>query len=147
MVDVMRVLVCGGRDYLNASNVWNTLDWLHKRHAKISVIIEGGATGADALAESWAIARHVARIKERANWTDLSHADAVIRTRRDGVKYDAMAGHRRNQCMLDEHYPDVVVAFPGGTGTANMMALADKAGVEVLEVSNTGSIHRRKVNA
>jgi hypothetical protein len=27
------------------------------------------------------------------------------------------------------------------------MALADKAGVEVLEVSNTGSIHRSKVNA
>lgn len=131
----MRVLVCGGRNYLDANKVWNTLDWLHKRHAEITLIIEGGATGADALAESWALARNINRIKERAKWADLSHADAAIRTRGDGSKYDAKAGSRRNQRMLEEHNPDLVVAFPGGSGTADMVSRARRAGVEVLEIS------------
>jgi UDP-N-acetylmuramoylalanine-D-glutamate ligase len=36
--------------------------------------------------------------------------------------------------MLNDHRPDMVVAFPGGRGTANMIALAKSAGVEVIEV-------------
>ena len=42
------------------------------------------------------------------------------------------AGPIRNQRMLDEGKPDLVVAFPGGTGTAGMVALACKAGVRVI---------------
>jgi hypothetical protein len=30
------------------------------------------------------------------------------------------AGHIRNQRMIDEGKPDAAVAFPGGTGTADM---------------------------
>jgi hypothetical protein len=37
--------------------------------------------------------------------------------------------------MLDEGKPDLVIAFPGGGGTADMMRRARAAGVEVLEVS------------
>jgi hypothetical protein len=41
--------------------------------------------------------------------------------------------------MLDEGRPDVVVAFPGGRGTADMMMRAGSAGVEVIEAaSQTG---------
>ena len=36
--------------------------------------------------------------------------------------------------MLDEGKPDLVVAFPGGTGTADMIRRAKKAGVEVKEI-------------
>jgi ABC-type sugar transport system substrate-binding protein len=38
--------------------------------------------------------------------------------------------------MLDEGKPDIVVAFPGGTGTADMVRRARKAGVVVIEVTN-----------
>jgi hypothetical protein len=34
--------------------------------------------------------------------------------------------------MLDESKPDLVVAFPGGPGTANMIKLARAAGVMVI---------------
>jgi UDP-N-acetylmuramoylalanine-D-glutamate ligase len=44
------------------------------------------------------------------------------------------AGPIRNKRMLDEGKPDLVVAFPGGRGTANMISQARKAGVEVIEV-------------
>lgn len=142
----MRILVCGGRDYMNASNVWGTLEHLHSRDP-ITFVVEGGATGADSLAKGWALARKIPHKTERAYWTDISHVDAVIRTRRDGTKYNALAGHWRNQRMLDEHNPDVVIAFPGGSGTADMVARAHKAGVQVLEVSDNGVIRRRKSNA
>jgi hypothetical protein len=44
------------------------------------------------------------------------------------------AGPIRNQRMLDEHKPDLVVAFPGGRGTADMVRRARKSGVEVTEI-------------
>ena len=40
------------------------------------------------------------------------------------------AGHIRNQQMLDEGRPHLVVAFPGGRGTADMVRRARAAGIE-----------------
>jgi hypothetical protein len=37
--------------------------------------------------------------------------------------------------MLDEGIPDLVVAFPGGRGTANMVRQARERGFEILEVA------------
>ena len=37
--------------------------------------------------------------------------------------------------MLDEGKPDLVIAFPGGKGTADMARRAREAGIEVIEVS------------
>lgn len=36
--------------------------------------------------------------------------------------------------MLTSENPQVVIAFPGGKGTADMIAIAKKAGVDVYEV-------------
>ena len=110
----MRVLVTGGRDYNNAKHVSQTLDGIDAEH-RIDIIIEGGATGADRLADEWAIMRRRARIRCKADWN--SHGNA--------------AGPIRNQQMLDEFAPDLVVAFPGGRGTADMIRRAEKAGVKI----------------
>jgi hypothetical protein len=40
-------------------------------------------------------------------------------------------GPIRNKPMLEEGKPDLVVAFPSGRGTANMMKQAREAGVPV----------------
>ena len=45
------------------------------------------------------------------------------------------AGPIRNKRMLDEGRPELVVAFPGGRGTANMVKQAKAAGVKVIEVT------------
>jgi hypothetical protein len=37
--------------------------------------------------------------------------------------------------MLDIGRPKLVIAFPGGRGTANMMKQAKEAGINVVEVS------------
>ena len=108
----MRILVCGGRGYANRESVYRDLD---RRHGEqpISCIIHGGATGADQLAHEWARERGIAYDVYVANWK--SHAKS--------------AGPMRNQQMLDEAKPDLVVAFPGNDGTRDMCERAWAAGV------------------
>ena len=134
-----KILVCGGRDYDDYAKVCQVLDVLHF-HRTIDLIVHGAAPGADSLAEMWGKDNGVATDPNPARWRDLSHKDAVIRKNKFG-KYDARAGHRRNREMLRKH-PDIelVVAFPGHTGTADMTALARKANIEVREVLDAFAI-------
>lgn len=110
----MRVLVCGGRHFSNVAFIWAALDRLHGEH-RFTAMIQGGAMGSDFHANEWAktkpeIERHVCR----ADWRSYGRA----------------AGPVRNARML-EWKPDLVVAFPGGRGTADMVAQATAAGVPV----------------
>jgi hypothetical protein len=157
------VLVCGGRNYNNRARVFEVLNDLC-RQRRIRGIIQGGATGADALAKEWQairIRREAAVLLERrkatprsqrdynniqydpdlwsveckAQWTDLETPPVLIRTRRDGAKYNALAGSIRNAFMLQWH-PTKVVAFPGGSGTADMCKQARAAGLEPIIVTD-----------
>ena len=110
-VPTMKILVCGGRDYTDRDAVFSFLDQL----SGVTRVIHGGARGADTLAGEWADARDITCDMYPANWD----------------KYGKAAGAIRNQQMLDEARPDAVVAFPGGRGTADMVARATLAGVPV----------------
>lgn len=130
----MKVLVCGGRSLTDTELVYRFLDHLHKTRM-IGVVIEGGARGADRIAGYWARKNRIDNRKYYADWDNITHPQAVVRVHRTtGKKYDAAAGGRRNQLMLDEGKPDLVVAFPGGLGTADMVKRARAAGVDVVEV-------------
>lgn len=109
----MRVLVTGGRNYADEWRVRQALDVLRPR-----IVIQGGARGADSLAAAWADER---RAEARP---ETYHAD--------WDRYGKGAGHIRNQRMLDQSKPDLVLAFPGGRGTRDMIERARKAGVPVL---------------
>lgn len=109
----MKVIVCGGRDYADRAAVFAALDKAHAKRA-FSMVIHGGATGADTLAGHWADARGILSAKVEALW------DA----------YGKAVGPRRNRAML-ALFPEGLVAFPGGTGTADMVAAARAAGVKV----------------
>lgn len=113
----MQVLVCGGRDFTDRERLFRVIDWLCPD--QITCIIHGGATGADTLAGEWAKYSYVECKVYPAQWD----------------KYGRSAGPVRNQQMLDEGKPDLVLAFPGGAGTRNMIMLARRAGVDVLEVT------------
>lgn len=52
-----------------------------------------------------------------------------------GGPLDRSAGPKRNQRMLDKGKPDLVLAFPGGDGTADMVRKAKSAGVPIIEVA------------
>lgn len=131
----MRVLVCGGRDYDDVDRVYQTLDALVPGP---TLIIHGKATGADSIGEMWADERGVAVVGYEAHWDDLETPPVVVRRRRDGRDYNAAAGGIRNQRMLDEGKPELVVAFPTpgkpNKGTSDMMRRARAAGVKVVEI-------------
>ena len=59
----MRVLVCGGRNYRNRDRVFQVLDSIEP-----SVVIHGGARGADQLAGAWAKERQVSCKTYPAQW-------------------------------------------------------------------------------
>jgi predicted polyphosphate/ATP-dependent NAD kinase len=112
-----RVLVCGGRDFADWRKLEATLDRLDAE-ARIAVVVCGDAKGADTLAKRWAAYR------ERP--VEVFHADW------DG--HGRAAGPMRNRRMLAEGAPDLVLAFTGGKGTADLVRRAKAAGVPVVEV-------------
>lgn len=149
----MRVLVCGGRDFgklpslfppgpeRNAARerflrdkklLYNALDALcdefgcwtepcsEGNKLPTLVIISGAAAGADTLAHDYAV----------SSWCELIEFPA------DWKRWGKLAGPQRNQKMLVEGAPDIVIAAPGGKGTADMVRRARAAGVEVREIKH-----------
>ena len=110
----MRVLICGGRDFSDADFMDRYLRIVDRRYV-IKHVIQGGARGADRLAKNWAEGCGVPVTEYRADWS----------------KYGKAAGPRRNQQMIDEGKPDLVIAFGGGRGTADMVRKAEAAGIKV----------------
>lgn len=85
---------------------------------KPTLIVQGGASGADSLAKRYAKINLIECVTVEADWN----------------KHGKAAGPLRNKKML-EMYPDaLVVAFPGGRGTTNCVTTAKVLGLDVMEV-------------
>ena len=119
-----RVLACGGRNYDDRERLYRVLDKALKAATlagRTFVLIHGNARGADKLSHEWAMARQVDDVRVYpADWEQHGKA----------------AGPIRNRLMLTDGQPNVIIAFKGGNGTANMIQQGKKAGVPVHEVKN-----------
>lgn len=113
-----KVLICGGRDFNDVPKFQMAIIDIENRLGPFDHWISGGARGADTIAEAFAKAWGKIFTKYPADWK----------------KYGRSAGYVRNKQMLEEGKPDLVVAFPGGLGTAMMIKLAREANVPVEEV-------------
>lgn len=132
-----RLLVCGGRHYgelppgcppeqkgpyrviaaQEAFILRETLDHLHVDR-KFTMLVNGAAKGADRHAVQWALRKGLTINTFCPDWKKLGKA----------------AGPIRNQQMLDIGKPSLIVAFPGGAGTADMVRRAKAAHIEVIEI-------------
>jgi hypothetical protein len=108
-----RILVCGSRNFTNSEAIMAAL--LPYREA--ATVIHGGAPGADTLADVVARALGMDVLAYKADWK----------------RHGKAAGPIRNQQMLDEGKPDLVIAFPlpGSIGTLDMITRARRAGIAV----------------
>jgi hypothetical protein len=113
----LRVLVCGSRDRHDADLIESTLTRLNATRGPIECIIDGEARGVDRMAGKWARDRGVLEWGYLPEW------------HRAGPE-----GEARDQLMIAEARPDLVVAFPGGAGTAVMVKQARAARIEVIEI-------------
>ncbi|WP_430318311.1 DUF2493 domain-containing protein [Pseudomonas nitroreducens] len=111
----MNIIVCGGRDYSDREAVFEVLDRIQFKRP-ITVLIQGGATGADALAKEWAEVRQI----------HCATVPAMFKA------FGAPAGPMRNAAMATLGVTGVV-AFPGGRGTASMVSIAKDRGINVWE--------------
>lgn len=112
-----KVLVCGGRDFAAKEWLFHELTQILNDKTEVR-LCHGGARGADKFAGEWAKANGIPEKIFEAKWDQHGKAAGMI----------------RNQQMLDEFKPHLVVAFPGGIGTRGMISKAMRAKVQVMEV-------------
>ncbi len=108
--------VCGGRNFDNRHLLARTM--MDLGVDSFDVVVQGGANGADRLAKEWHESNNSGvAITVHANWNHQGKA----------------AGFKRNGVIAALPLT-FLVAFPGGNGTANMVALAKRRGIDVIEV-------------
>lgn len=104
-----KVAVVGGRNFLDYNFLKGVLNSYHRQHI-ISVVVSGGARGADSLAERWAHTNQVDLHVFMAKWN----------------QYGNKAGYKRN--LLIAEYADLVIAFPDkqSKGTYHTIGLFER---------------------
>jgi hypothetical protein len=121
--DGVTACITGGRDFDDWLELTVIMDHIDQR-LPIHLFIEGGATGADRLGYQWAAMRRRITRSLPARWRRLGLA----------------AGPERNSKMKrlleDANPPGVLIAFPGGNGTADMTAKCNMAGLPVIDIQN-----------
>ena len=115
----MRVLVCGDRNWLNKDLVKKKLEEL----TDVEVVIEGEARGADTCGRIVAQELGIPVLKFPADWK----------------QHGLAAGPIRNNQMLKEGQPDLVLAFHNNIeeskGTKHMIKISLKKGIKVILVT------------
>ncbi len=107
--ETRRICVTGGREFKDESFIWENLDRLYSEQ-EIYEIGFGCARGVDLFAWRWAKERGIRWKRYVADWGRLLRA----------------AGAIRNGVMLKDFLPDLLIVFPGGTGTTNCARQARK---------------------
>lgn len=139
------IIVCGGRFYghadpkstradkyeraalQKAEGIKGLDDLYASRLAGYTVtVIEGGATGADAIGNGWATAKGLRVQSYKAQWSRFGNG----------------AGRVRNKLMRDVLLAvpaalKLVVSMPGGTGTGHMREIASEANIEVVLIGTS----------
>jgi hypothetical protein len=110
-------LICGGRDFTDRELFERAMAHLFADRGRPAKIVHGGARGADTMGGELGEKLGLPTVAVMANWS-----------------LGRKAGPIRNQQMLDEHKPDLVVAFPGWRGTADCVRRAKAMGLRVMEV-------------
>lgn len=115
------IVVTGGRDYHRHYRINNILTEIQP-----SLVVQGGARGADRGAEMWAQKNAVPCLRVPADW-ELHGKSAG--PKRNGLMIDMAKGLAESMgAML------VVLAFEGGPGTANCVRCAKTMGIRTFAV-------------
>lgn len=108
----MRVLITGGRYYRDEEFVHTVLSQI-----PVDEIIHANCNGADLIADLWAWSNNVKITVYKSCWK----------------KYGVLAPVIRNEYMITDSKPDLLIAFPGNEGTQNMIKLARKHNLKLID--------------
>lgn len=110
----MRLLLAGGRHLKDATLIRKALSLIHIG-TPVCVLIHGGHVALGNIAEDWARDRDIHILRYPANWRLLGKRAERV----------------RNDFMLSDSRPDMVLALPGGDDTRMLIAGALAMGVPV----------------
>ena len=146
-----RVLVCGDREWQDDAIIHAVLTGLYAEHsvgwlvAHVTpfCVIEGGARGADRAAGWWAGCSPLhGPPSDHAEYDERQCPCDHERYPADWEKHGKAAGPIRNQQMLTEGKPDLVLAFhddlASSKGTRDMVMRATKAGIPTYVIGRAG---------
>lgn len=125
-VAIVKVLVCGGRNFTDRALLEQALDEWLKVISKLIVgydPVRKYPKGTDEMAYNWAIKRCIPYQCYPADWG----------------KHGRSAGPIRNTQMRIEGKPDLVMAFEGGKGTKNMVEQAIEAKIPLVQIRRVTS--------
>jgi len=128
----MKVIVAGSRSITDYSLVSRIIDQLVAQYEmQIDEVVSGLANGVDRLGRKWAIEHGIPPKDFKAEWEDLSVPGALVKVNKWGKKYNALAGHMRNERMAQ--YGDALIAIWDGKseGTSDMIHRAKAHKLEV----------------
>jgi len=120
----MKICVCGSRYWKDKNYVEDKLDKLLEYNEDLSkiTILQGGATGVDAIAKAYAERRGISVVEYPADWDKLGKA----------------AGPIRNEKMIAD--ADIVVAFlqrgKENKGTKNALQCANRFKKTIFQYEN-----------
>lgn len=123
----IRLLVCGGRKFWDKREVFRALSTLNQE-TLIDTIIHGAQKGADTLAGQWAYENYVPEYRFYANWYPNG-------------KLFLGAGP---ELMVKMGNPHMVLAFPGGKGTASMLKISNRYNIPIKRVGDGSSAKSKK---
>lgn len=130
-----RVLISGSRSWFTPTLAYRIVSRLVNRYGRENLtIVHGAGTGIDQAFNDAAVAGGVTVERFPADWDNLNVPGALIRRNKAGKEFNANAGPRRNQAMIDTQ-PNIMIAchksikFSKGTGGCCRLAFA--AGIPV----------------
>ncbi len=115
-----RVLFTGGRKY---DNYGELMQFMHDKFPlfdKDVVFCQGEAKGLDLMIKGYLKGNGYPVFGMDAQW----------------IHYKDAAGSLRNKWMRDFFMPDLLIAFPGGSGTANMIELCNEKQITIWRVEH-----------
>lgn len=115
------IIVCGSRDGAPFGEVeramGDALRDLSALGSSFNHVVVGSNRGVDGRAFRWAVREEMVATIVPAQWKSGGHKEAE--------------GPKRNRRMISLFRPDRVLAFPGGSGTEDMVSAAKAAHIQV----------------
>ncbi len=118
----MTIIVTGGRDLLDFDFISRALSLWHARRP-VALLVHGAAPGADTLCARWAKEQGIDVQPHPADWKRHGRSEA---------------GKIRNAEMLHAHRFATLLAFPGGSGTADCVRQALSRDMDVYRAIRIG---------
>lgn len=119
----MKLAIIGSRSFTNVELLNRTLE---QYRSKVTLVVSGAARGADTLGEQWAVRNNIKTLIFPADWDNLDVPNAIIRTGKNGKKYNANAGFERNKLIINNCDGALIFWDMKSPGTKNSISLLDK---------------------